>query len=752
MNTAHTQRLHVEISGTVQGIGFRPFCYHLATRFKLTGWIANQGKGVVIEIQGANTRPFIEQLKLHPPPAAHISHIHSSMIPLIDEEKTFNIRASSKDKHQSQPPPDRALCENCREELFNSQSRFYRYPFINCTACGPRYSILKALPYDRANTAMDAFTPCTQCQQDYNNPNNRRFHAQGICCPACGPQLSHSIEDITQAIHLGKIIALKNAGGFHLICDAHNEHAINLLRSRKQRPSKALAMMAADVTTARQFSHLNNEEELLLASPQRPIVLLKKRDGLSLPASIAPDTNTYGIMLPYTPVHYLLFETLDTQALIVTSANASKQPVITNNDEAQQKLSSLADLIVEHSLDISQRNDDSVIQHIENQTIFIRRARAYTPESVQLAHPIPSVLAVGGHLKNTICLTRGDQAFVSQHLGDLTSRANYGFFESTVEQFKKLLNVQPEIIAHDLHPDFYSTRYAQQTTLQRCAIQHHHAHIAAVAAEYCITEPVLGLALDGYGYGEEGSAWGGELFLYEDNHIRRLAHLKPLVQIGGERAVKEPWRMAAAFLASTDLQKNITKRFPYSATQQLVEIASKPNIHTTTTSCGRLFDAAASLLGVADFNDYESQAAIKLERLANQPRSLDQGWRIENEQQLDFTPLLSALAKCPDAREGANFFHGTLIEGLAALALLHAKKQQTNTILLSGGCFLNRTLACGLTQRLQQENIKALLPKRLPPNDGGLSLGQAWLAGNQALSSRTTATIISPVDNTTCQT
>lgn len=740
MSNTTSARLHLEITGLVQGVGFRPYCYNLAQRFNLTGWILNHGGGVSLEIQGADLDGFIDALKKNLPPLARIDAINQQTIPLRNAEKTFRIRESEKSQVTAAIPPDSSVCPQCLEELFDPGSRYYRYPFLNCTHCGPRYTVTQNLPYDRANTSMAAFTLCPDCEREYNDPNNRRFHAQPTACPVCGPQLSASIEDIVQRLKQGQILAIKGLGGFHLVCDAHNDNAVRTLRERKSREAKPFAIMAANTASLTKFVTLDTPTRELLEHSKRPIVLASKNDTSALSPAVAPGLNCLGVVLPYTPLHYLIFnyaigkpngiDWLKQEhdfTLVMTSANPGGEPLVIDNDEAKQRLGEIADFIVDHNRDIVTRCDDSVMRVTNGKPRFIRRARSYVPQAIKLPFEIPPVLAVGGYLKNTICITRGNEAFISQHIGDLDNRATFTFFEETVKHLLDTLEVTPELVAHDKHPDFYSTRFARNFGTPAISVQHHHAHLAAVAAEHGITEPVIGLALDGFGLGENNQSWGGELMLLDDINFQRLGHLAPLKQPGADRAAREPWRMAAAVYESLGRGDEIAQRFTQAGAKSIHQMLSKNLISPKTSSAGRLFDAAAGLLNVQAVTDYEGQAAMMLESLVSQTKVMSNGWRFVGNQ-LDVTPLLENLIDC-DPVKGANLFHGTVIAALADWVEQVAKQHDINTVLLAGGCFLNQVLSIGISHDLNAKGFNVYLPEQSPTNDGGLSLGQAWIAG-----------------------
>ncbi|KTD60627.1 hydrogenase maturation protein HypF [Legionella sainthelensi] len=737
------ERLQIRVQGQVQGVGFRPHVYRIAQQLKLTGWIQNDACGVLIEIQGILAQHFVTYLQKSLPPIAKINHLQLKTIPLQKNEVVFEILKSKAGKVKTIISPDMCICSECLQELFDPQSRYFRYPFLNCTNCGPRLTITRSLPYDRCQTAMEPFLLCHECQEEYTDPENRRYHAQPTSCVHCGPQLSLSVEKIAQAITQGEIIALKALGGYQLICDARNQTAVTKLRTRKNREAKPFALMVANVLSARRFVQIDTPEQNLLESSSRPIVLLKKKETVSeLSAKIAPGLNTLGIMLPYTPLHYLLFNAFagntngcewlnefQTMALVVTSANSSGEPLIIENHCAEQELSHIADKIVSYNRQIITRADDSVIRLVNNKPIFIRRSRGFVPTAIQLPQEIPPTLALGGHLKNTFCVTRGNEAFVSQHIGSLTNKATIEFFHESLSYLLHFLDIRPERVAHDLHPDFYTTRIALQYDVPVIAVQHHHAHLASVIAEHGIQKPVLGLALDGYGYGLNGEAWGGELFLLEHANSTHLGSFSPLLQPGGERVVHEPWRMAASVLNELGRGVEIAKRFadfPQANTMHL--LLDKKINSPATSSCGRLFDAVSALLGIQFVSHYEGQAAMRLESLVTQVQTLPDGWRIKDKC-FDLLPTLEVLTNETEPKTGANLFHGTLIAGLTAWIKGICRERKIDMVVLSGGCFLNQILVEGLTRALIASDITPFLPISLPPNDGGISLGQAWIAG-----------------------
>lgn len=755
----------IRVAGIVQGVGFRPFVWRLAHELQLAGWVRNDAAGVDIHAEGpADALRSLElRLRAEAPPLARIDAIQAEAVPAAGAADFVIIDSLAGGAVQTAIGHDTAPCPACLGELFDVASRRWRHAFITCTHCGPRYTVTHRLPYDRPQTSLAPFPLCPACAREYADPADRRFHAETTCCPACGPQLQlldaagSSLAGDPVAVSLdllraGRIVAIKGLGGFHLACDARNAAAVAALRQRKQREEKPFAVMLATVPSAPTFAGVGEAEAQLLASAERPIVLLPKRaDADELLPGVAPGLAEIGLMLPATPLQYLLFHEaagrpagtawLDAPqplALVMTSANPHGEPLVTGNAEALTRLAGIADAFLMHDRDIVVRCDDSVRRADASGGGFVRRARGYVPRAIRLAHAGPPVLALGGWFKNTICVTRGAEAFVSQHVGDLDNAAAYGFLEETMVHLLGILDVAPVAAACDLHPDFHSTRlaveFAAELGIPALAVQHHHAHIAAVCAEHGIETPVLGLALDGVGLGTDGGAWGGELLRVDGAGCERLGHLHPLALPGGDVAAREPWRMAAAALHALGRDAAIVRRFadePASAT--VAHMLERGLNCPPTSSAGRLFDAAAGLLGVRRRCAFEGQAAMLLEGLAARhgpvPPMAD-GWRIDAANVLDLRPLLDELAALPaDALTfGAALFHATLAAALADWAAATARQQGLDAVAGAGGCFLNRLLGAALQENLMRRGLRFVAARALPPNDGGLSLGQAWVA------------------------
>jgi hydrogenase maturation protein HypF len=729
------ERLRVRVRGAVQGVGFRPFVFGLATRYGLSGFVLNDGDGVLAEIEGDAQAQFLSALQHECPVLARVDGVEVTRQPALGCTG-FVIRESlGTGAGSTHGIPDAATCPSCLADLFDPTSRFYRYPFVTCTDCGPRFTITRHQPYDRANTAMADFPLCRDCAADYADPASRRFHAETIACPACGPRLSHPIPAIAGTLRAGGIVALKGIGGFHLFCDATNEAAVARLRLRKKRPDRPFAIMIASDGAIEPFARPTMAERGLLDQSARPIVLVRKGAGLA--PSVAPRLGRVGIMLPSAPLHHLVFDELaqDTHcALVATSANISGDPLVIADDEAATELSPIADLIVTHDRPILQRADDSVIDMIAGAPAFIRRARGFVPEPIDLGDDGPVVIGLGAHLKATVCVTRGREAFVSQHLGDLDTARTLRFYGDTVARLLAELGVRPELVACDLHPDYRSTLFAETLDRPVLRVQHHAAHLAAVAAEHQLHGPLIGLALDGHGHGADGSAWGGELMCREGVEWCRVGHLLPLAMPGGDRAAREPWRMGVAAMVAVGRGGEAALRFSrHPLAGPLARMISAHAQSPVTTSMGRLFDAAAALLGLCETQSYEGQAAMELEAAVGSPEVLAQGFRIWNNV-LDFTPLLAALMQ-PGVgiQHGAELFHGTIIAGLAEWAGDYASRMGQTRIVLGGGCFMNPILTEGLAGALRQRGLTPWLPRALPANDGAISFGQAAIARAQLI-------------------
>ena len=747
--SAVARRVRVRVRGLVQGVGFRPHVWRLARRDDLTGFAFNDQDGVLIEVQG-EVDAFMSDLVAQAPPLARIDDIEAEARPLAVDEREFVIRDSARNgPARTAITPDMAICETCLAELFDPTGRRYLYPFITCTHCGPRFTVARRLPYDRATTSLAEFPLCEACAAEYTNPADRRFHAETTCCAACGPQLDISFADIAARIRAGEIVALKGIGGFHLVCNARRKDTLARLRARKQRDGKPFAVMATNAASACRFAAVDEESARLLASRERPVVIVPARDERTLAPGVSNGLPNIGLFLPYAPVHWLVIWELlgrpagldwmcaaNDLALVATSANVAGEPIAIDGADARRRLEGIADLVVDHDRAIVTRADDSVVRVVADAPAFVRRARGFTPAPIRLAHEVPCVVGLGAQLKATVTVMRGRDAFVSQHVGDLDTPAAALFLEETLHHMLSILEVEPVAVACDLHPDFPSSTLAHRLGLPVITVQHHHAHVAALAAEHRFEGPLLGLSLDGFGLGSDGAAWGGELLWVDGDRFERLGHLAPLPAPGGDRAAREPWRMAAAALHALGRAPDIQHRFadePFA--RPVLNMLNLGVACEPTTSAGRLFDAAAGLLGVSRRQSFEGEAAMRLEGLVREPRVLPGGWRIEGGV-LDFLPLLGRLADGMAQADGAALFHGTLIAGLVEWAAAAAAAHGLRTIALSGGCFLNKVLSEGLVAGFNERGLEPLVARAVPPNDGGLSLGQAYVAASALLNGR----------------
>jgi hydrogenase maturation protein HypF len=766
------RRLHIQVRGIVQGVGFRPFVYKLAKSLDLTGYVFNSSSGVTIEIEGGQSKVdgFLKTLRNDPPQLAEITQITVSEIEAGGGGAPFSILGSREEIGEfALVSPDAGTCDACWRDFGDPSNRRYGYPFTNCTHCGPRYTIIRDIPYDRATTTMSGFTMCSACQAEYEDPEDRRFHAQPNACAVCGPSLAliaapaaspwipcsftdkDSLAIIRQARALlreGKILAVKGLGGFLLACDANNDDAVAELRRRKRRPHKPFALMVRDLAAAKRLCELTAEEQAAMLHPRRPIAVLPRLPGAELSPGIAPGDNTVGVMLPYTPLHYLLFSDsphMESQfpALVMTSGNLSEEPIVIANHEAILQLGGVADWFLLHNRDIATRVDDSVVRTFEKQERVLRRSRGFVPQTIDLGIELEEVLAFGGELKNTFCLTKGRYAILSQHIGDLENYETMRFFEETLVNLKHVFKVVPRVAAYDLHPGYMSTRMALASGIERTiGVQHHHAHIASCMAENHLRGRVLGVAMDGTGFGTDGRIWGGEFLLADFAGFARRAHLRNVLLPGGDAAVRQPWRMALSYLRDAfgrqlpgDLRcfQGIEER-----QVALVDTMLSRRIQTVeTSSCGRLFDAVAAMLGVASEVTFEGQAAIALEMAAE--RGIDERYEFEIEEGepliLDFRPTIAAMVK--DISSGRRVgeisacFHNTLSAAIVNVCSRIRASDGVDRVCLSGGTFQNLYLLGRTVVELRRQDFGVFLHAQVPANDGGISLGQAVIANER---------------------
>ncbi|MEQ9407557.1 MAG: carbamoyltransferase HypF [Fuerstiella sp.] len=759
------QRHRINVEGIVQGVGFRPFIHGLALKLQLTGAVWNHSSGVTIEAEGRREAllEFARRLSTDGPALARIDNLTQAGIPIQHSNRFVIVGSTGRPDASTPIAPDMAPCDACLSEMRDPANRRYRYPFINCTSCGPRFTIIRDVPYDRPATTMASFTMCSLCEAEYQNPADRRFHAQPNACPQCGPQIrfvdgrraadhpaavseamsaASAIRQFDKAMALGRIVAVKGIGGFHLACDATNDDAVAELRRRKRRGNKPFAVMVADLGTARQIARLTADEESLLTSPESPVVLLRRRrDARIVSPLVAPGNDSIGLMLPCSPLHHLLLE--HHAALVMTSGNLAEEPIVRTNSEAEIRLASLADDFLLHDRPIHVVCDDSVIRPFAGRSLPIRRSRGFAPLPLQLASTGPSVLAVGGELKAVFCLTRDRYAYLSQHIGDMANLETLQAFQRSVEHFTALYRIQPLVVACDRHPGYLSTTWAKDfaddADIPLVTVQHHHAHIESVRAEHHCREPVIGICFDGTGYGTDGAIWGGEVLQVDDEGFSRVAHLKYVPLPGGDAAVQRPYRSALAHLWAADLPWD--KALPCvdvcpAEEQTILKTQLEGGLNCVlTSSMGRLFDAVSSLIGIRHVVDYEAEAAMELEATAGRDHATS-GYRFRLSDdvpvQVDPQPLLAGIVsdlnrRVPRAVIAARF-HAAVSEMVQQLSQLVRRESGITTVAISGGVFQNVLLLQLTVRRLESSGFRVLVHREVPPNDGGIALGQAVVA------------------------
>ena len=748
------KRAEIGITGIVQGIGFRPFIYNLAQKHSIRGWVLNNEKGVLIDVESAdgNLDRFIQYIPKLAPPLARIESFDVKYLEPLGYS-TFEIRKSEETQEKFVLiSPDVATCDQCLSELSSPKNFRYRYPFINCTLCGPRFTIIKDIPYDRHKTTMAPFKMCPVCQKEYEDPSDRRFHAQPNACSACGPSLH--LEDtegkevpgdpIVKTLDLlskGRIIAIKGLGGFHLACDARNRDAVSSLRSRKFREDKPFAVMCQNLEEVKEHCEVNKEEGKLLLSVERPIVILRRKENSPVTNAVAPYQDTLGVMLPYSPLHHLLLNS-PLKTLVMTSGNVSDEPISYRNKEAIRRLSKIADYFLFHNREIHMRCDDSVTRIFEGQPYILRRSRGYVPSPIKLSFPLEMILACGGELKNTFCLTRGQYAFISHHIGDLENLETLTSFEEGIEHFKRLFYIEPKAVTYDLHPDYLSSQYALSIPdIPRMGVQHHHAHIVSAMAENGMEGDVIGVALDGTGFGLDGTIWGGEFIRSNLRDFDRLAHLKKVPMPGGSMAIKEPWRMAMVYLSeafgdeTTKLKIDLIRRIDPQKWDVLKRAIEKKINTPLTSSMGRFFDAVSSLLSVRDEARYEGQAAIELEMIADHGIKEEYPFHIQKDEKpmvVDSQEMIRGIVR--DLIDGApnseisGKFHRTIARLIVETCETIRSKEKLNRVVLSGGVFQNIFLLSLVTEGLKRSAFDVYTHHLVPTNDGGISLGQAVIA------------------------
>ncbi|MCL1885667.1 MAG: carbamoyltransferase HypF [Dehalococcoidia bacterium] len=762
MNNSDIEHYSIRVFGVVQGVGFRPFIYQLASVHNLKGWVRNTSGFVEIDIEGtsADASAFIRSIRVHAPRAAYIENIESQALEQIAGYTYFEIKGSRHHTGEYQlVSPDLATCPECICDIFDASNRRFGYPFTNCTNCGPRFTIIRDIPYDRQLTTMDCFTMCPDCKAEYDNPQDRRFHAQPNACRICGPQLelvqndgqliscADPLDEAARLLRHGKIVAIKGLGGFLLACDATNDSVVGELRQRKQRPAKPFAVMLPNVAAARRYCIVSAEEEELLTSAQSPIVLLKLLPDTDLSQNIAPSLKYLGVLLPYTPLHHLLMRRTGLP-LVMTSGNLSEEPIACDNDEAMERLGYIADYFLRHDRGIHVRYDDSVAMVVDKEPCLVRRARGYAPYPVQLPFDAKEpLLACGADMKGAFCLVRGHHAFISQHIGDMENAETLRNFDDTVDIYKKLFRIDPRVIACDAHPDYFSTRYAQRlsqedSSLQLLQVQHHHAHVASCMAENAVMQPVIGVALDGTGYGTDGNIWGGEFLLADYGKCERLAHFEYVPLPGGDASTRRPLRIAASYIHSllgdeALKSSGLVGRLPKAELDLLCQQIERNINAPLTSSCGRLFDAVSAVIGTCESINYEAQAAIELEMAATDVPSSTRRYPMEFVQHdgmgiIRFGELFGAILKDIRSHVGqaeiAACFHASLTDTIVDTCRVFSRRSGVNTIALCGGVFQNRLLLQMAMRKLRRAGLHVITHKRVPTNDGGIALGQAAIA------------------------
>jgi hydrogenase maturation protein HypF len=749
------RRVRARVEGAVQGVGFRPYVFRLASEHRLAGWVLNDERGVLLEVEGQPdaVAAFLARLVPDAPPLAGVERVTPEDLAPTGEAGFAIVESERGGEPDAPVSPDAAVCADCLRELFDPADRRHRYPFINCTNCGPRFTIVRGVPYDRPLTTMAGFSMCPACQAEYHDPGDRRFHAQPNACPDCGPSLRlvtargrvldvrDPLKAAVQALEDGLVLAVKGIGGYHLACRADEQQAVAALRARKRREDRPFALMAPDLDTARELVELTGAEEELLCGRERPIVIARRQPGAVVAPAVAPRSPELGVMLPYSPLHHLLLRD-GGRPLVMTSGNVSDEPIAYDDQDAVARLGRIADVLLTHDRPIETRTDDSVLRSLAARSapLMLRRSRGYVPSDLTLPLEAPPLLACGAELKNTFCLARGSRAWVSHHIGDLKNWETLRSFREGVAHFERLFAVEPALVAHDLHPDYLSTREAlEREGVQTVGVQHHHAHLAACLAEHGENGPVVGAIYDGTGYGLDETVWGGEVLAGGLADFERAGGLWPVRMPGGERAIAEPWRMACAWLqaAGANVPPALSARVDRGTWERVAELARTGVASPTTSSMGRLFDAVAALCGVRVRVSYEGQAAAELEALSDPAERDAYPMPLEAPEPgaplvLDARATVAALvedlsAGTTPARAGARF-HNAVADATTAACFRVAAGRALDAVVLSGGVFQNRLLLEGTTERLAGAGLRVLVPERLPPNDGGISYGQAAVA------------------------
>lgn len=744
---AEEVRRKISVGGVVQGVGFRPFVFNLAKSLGLSGHVLNNSTGVLIEVQGEPevVEKFVAKIASEAPPLSKISSVEYFHMPTVKSEGFLILESATDEEGLAPVSPDMDVCDDCLGEMRNPADRRYRYPFINCTNCGPRHTIVRRTPYDRPFTTMSEYAMCPECEREYRDPSNRRFHAQPNACPVCGPSLSiydskwekivsaDPVLTVAKMLCDGAIAAIKGVGGFHLACEALDGGAVERLRQRKTRKEKPLALMVASVADAREFTEIDEHEERLLSSREKPIVLLKAKKTLS---GIAPGLREYGVFLPYAPVHHLLFSSGSPRALVMTSANLSDEPIVYEAEELRERLGGIADIHLTHDRPIAWRCDDSVVRVVRGETAFIRRSRGYVPLPLKAGMGLQDTLACGGDLKNVFCIAKGNVVIPGPHIGDLVNAGAFGSFRDSIEHFKSIFRVEPKLVAVDMHPGYHSSNHGRSLGLPVVEVQHHHAHIAGVMAENGLTGRAIGVALDGTGYGTDGRIWGGEILACSYSSFERLGHFPPLKLPGGDAAAKEPWRTAVAIMHSVFGDDVIAGSFAREIGMKKVEgVVSMINSDVNcpvSTSAGRWFDAVGSMIGAGHFNLFEGRIPMIMESLAYEAEEGEFEFQEAGDGTVSFDGMTMDICRMKEAGTETGkisaMFHNTLARVVLRLCVRAGNKTGLGEVCLGGGVFQNQLLTGKVFGLLEKSGFKVFLPKLLPINDGGLSFGQAVVA------------------------
>jgi hydrogenase maturation protein HypF len=742
----------VIVRGLVQGVGFRPFVYRIATGLNLYGNVENRTDGVFINVEGDQETidEFLKLLRDKAPTASNIESVQFTQIEILDYKKFEIVKSKDTSEEITEISPDIAVCDDCLADLKTQEHRI-DYPFINCTNCGPRFTIIKDLPYDREKTTMKDFVMCEKCHQEYTDVLDRRFHAQPVACNDCGPEyelfydgksekkFKDILETSAKIIDSGKVLALKGLGGFHLACNALNDIVVQRLRTLKHRESKPLAVMMKDIYSVRRFAIISEEEEKALLSWRRPIVLLKEKQERMMPSSVSNGLGTIGIMLPYMPFHHLLFEKLKTEAIVLTSGNISDEPIIIDNRVAEKNLNGISDALLIYNRDINNRTDDSIIFIANKKERIIRRSRGYVPNPVRLDLDVNGIFAAGAELKNTFCIGNGNQAILSQHIGDLKNLETFEFYKETVAQFKKLFRVNPLLAVGDMHPDYLSTRFINEMNIPKIFVQHHHAHIASCMAEHKLDEKVIGISFDGTGYGDDSNIWGGEFFICDLNDYERISHFEYVPIPGGDRVSDEPWRMAVSYLYKVYGQEFLKLDLPFlknissGKMKLLIQAIDKKINCPLTSSAGRLFDAVSAISEICRMNGFEAEAPMRLESATDKTCKEKYDYDINQNVCFDKTikGIVTDILNSVETSVIAAKFHNALISVILDIAKTAREKYSLNKVVLSGGVFQNRYLLEGAENILTENIFEVFTHSKVPSNDGGIALGQLAIAAKR---------------------